>query len=223
MLQLYSRVGVLGVWVWVCRGRGGESGGGSGGIGRQRGERGGGGLALGGDFAFYVFEGVASVGVEVGVAERPGVFPKLVIIRVLDLMKVVLVELPHEAGKVGVLEHSWEDALRELVHVLYDETVALRSPRHDALERRVLQHLVQLLNKIARRRHRIVMVLRTRPRNALLTIPRTHRVTTIHSLALNHARGHDVLVRLGCAFTRSRSPLARTRCWLWGGGGGGGG
>ncbi len=33
-------------------------------------------------------------------------------------MKVVLVELPHETGEVGVLEHARENGLCELVHVL---------------------------------------------------------------------------------------------------------
>lgn len=34
-------------------------------------------------------------------------FTELVIIGVLDFMKVVFVQLPYEAGKVRVLEHSW--------------------------------------------------------------------------------------------------------------------
>jgi hypothetical protein len=47
------------------------------------------------------------------------VFPELRIIGVFDFVKIVFVELPHEAGKVGVLEHPWEDRLCELVHVLH--------------------------------------------------------------------------------------------------------
>lgn len=54
--------------------------GGGGGVGGA-----GGGFSGGGDFAFYVFEGVAAVGVEVGVAERPGVFPELGVVCVFDL------------------------------------------------------------------------------------------------------------------------------------------
>ena len=68
------------------------------------GEGGGRGFALGGDFAFYVFEGVASLGVEVWVTEGPALeggrervrmielepnttymFPELVIIRIFYL------------------------------------------------------------------------------------------------------------------------------------------
>ena len=33
-------------------------------------------------------------------------------------MKVVLVQLPGERGKVGVLEHAGTDKLGELIHVL---------------------------------------------------------------------------------------------------------
>lgn len=54
--------------------------GGGGGVGGA-----GGGFSGGGDFAFYVFEGVAAVGVEVGVAEGPGVFPELGVVCVFDL------------------------------------------------------------------------------------------------------------------------------------------
>lgn len=58
----------------------GRVSGGGGGVGGA-----GGGFSGGGDFAFYVFEGVPAVGVEVGVAERPGVFPELGVVCVFDL------------------------------------------------------------------------------------------------------------------------------------------
>lgn len=117
--------------------------------------RGGGGFPLCGDFAFYVFECVASVCVEIWVAERPAMFTKLIIIRILDLVKVVFIQLPYERRKVGVLEHSGEYRFRELVHILDDKTIPHRSPRNDLLKCRVFQHLVQLFHKITRRRHRI--------------------------------------------------------------------
>jgi hypothetical protein len=43
-------------------------------------------------------------------------------------VEIVLVELPDEAGKVGVLEHAREDGLCELVHVLDDKAVAVGAP-----------------------------------------------------------------------------------------------
>lgn len=46
-------------------------------------------------------------------------FTKLTIVRILDFMEVVLVELPHEGGEVAVLEHAREDGFREFVHVLW--------------------------------------------------------------------------------------------------------
>ena len=42
-----------------------------------------------------------------GEKNATNMFPKLVIIRVLDFMKVVLVQLTHERRKIGVLEHAW--------------------------------------------------------------------------------------------------------------------
>ena len=69
--------GGVGVGVGVGGGvgvgvRGAGGGVGVGGVGGVRvGEGGGRGFALGGDFAFYVFEGVASLGVEVWVTECP--------------------------------------------------------------------------------------------------------------------------------------------------------
>ena len=55
-------------------------------------------------------------------------------------MEVILVELSDEASEIRVLKHPWEDGLRELVHVLDDEAVAMRTPRHDMGERRVFEH-----------------------------------------------------------------------------------
>jgi hypothetical protein len=45
-------------------------------------------------------------------------FTKLTIVRILDFVEVVLVELPHEGGEVAVLEHAREDGFCEFVHVL---------------------------------------------------------------------------------------------------------
>ncbi len=45
-------------------------------------------------------------------------FAILVLVRVLDLVEVVLVELADEACKVGVLKHAGEDGFCKLVHVL---------------------------------------------------------------------------------------------------------
>jgi len=64
----------------------------------------------------------------------------LVLVRVLDLVEVVLVELADEACKVGVLEHAGEDGFCELVHVFYDESVTGLVPRDDVVERVVLEH-----------------------------------------------------------------------------------
>ena len=61
-------------------------------------------------------------------------------------MEVILVQLSDEGGKVGMLEHAGQDGLRELVHVLDDEAVAMRAPRDDGLERRVFEHPVQREN-----------------------------------------------------------------------------
>ena len=55
-------------------------------------------------------------------------------------MKPIHVQLTHEAGEIGVLEHPREDGLGELVHVLDDEAVALGPPRYDMREGGVLEH-----------------------------------------------------------------------------------
>jgi len=44
--------------------------------------------------------------------------PKLIVVRVFNLMEVVFVKLPNKTGKVGVFEHSGQYRLREIVHVL---------------------------------------------------------------------------------------------------------
>ena len=67
-------------------------------------------------------------------------FAECVVVRVLDFVEVVLIQLADERSEVGVLEHPGEDALCELVHVLDDEAVAVRTPRDDVRERRVLEH-----------------------------------------------------------------------------------
>ena len=45
-------------------------------------------------------------------------FGECVVVRVLDFVEVVLIQLADEGSEVGVLEHPGEDALCELVHVL---------------------------------------------------------------------------------------------------------
>ena len=53
---------------------------------------------------------------------------KLIFVRVLDLVKVILVQLPDEGGKVGVFKHPGEDRFCEFIHILDDEAVAPRGP-----------------------------------------------------------------------------------------------
>ena len=67
-------------------------------------------------------------------------FTKLIVVGVLDLMKVVLVQLPDERGKVGVFKHPRQDRFCEFVHVLDDETVVSGTPRDDMLEVRIFEH-----------------------------------------------------------------------------------
>jgi len=66
--------------------------------------------------------------------------PKLIVVGVLDLVKVVLVQLPDERGEVGVFEHPRQDRFCEFVHVLDDKTVASGTPRNDVLEVGVFEH-----------------------------------------------------------------------------------
>ena len=67
-------------------------------------------------------------------------FAKLIVVGVLDLVEVVLVQLPDERGKVGVFEHPGQDRFCELVHVLDDKTVPSGTPRNDVLEVWILEH-----------------------------------------------------------------------------------
>ena len=88
-------------------------------------------LALGGDLALDVFEGITTIGLKVGMAKCPTVVAKGVFLVVLDLVKVILVELADEAGEIGVLEHAGEDRFCELGHVLerdeLDEQIKTRA------------------------------------------------------------------------------------------------
>jgi hypothetical protein len=67
-------------------------------------------------------------------------FAKLIVVGVLDLVKVILVQLPDERGKVGVFEHPGQDRFCEFVHVLDDKTVASGTPRNDILEVGIFEH-----------------------------------------------------------------------------------
>lgn len=55
-------------------------------------------------------------------------FTEWAVIRVLDFVEVVLVELPDETRKVGVLEHPRQNGFCKFVHILDDEAVAPRTP-----------------------------------------------------------------------------------------------
>jgi hypothetical protein len=67
-------------------------------------------------------------------------FAKLIVVSVLDLVKIVLVQLSDERGKVGVLEHPRQNRFCELVHVLDDKTVPSGTPRDDMLEIGIFEH-----------------------------------------------------------------------------------
>jgi hypothetical protein len=67
-------------------------------------------------------------------------FAKLIVVGVLDLVEVILVQLPDERGKVGVFEHPGQDRFCEFVHVLDDKTVASGTPRNDMLEVGIFEH-----------------------------------------------------------------------------------
>lgn len=56
------------------------------------------------------------------------------IIRVLDFVKVILIQLANERSEVLMLEHAREDRFCEFVHVFDNEAVAVGSPGYDALE-----------------------------------------------------------------------------------------
>lgn len=104
-----------------------------------------------GNFAFDIFKRIASVSMEIGVSECPALFdldevvvnkeratymlPELVVIRVFYFVEVVLVKLPNETGKVGMLEHSRQDRLGELVHILLAHIVSFSGrKRHSETE-----------------------------------------------------------------------------------------
>jgi len=57
-------------------------------------------FSLGGNFAFDIFESIASIGVEVWVSECPVMFAKLNIVGVFHLVEVILVKLSHKTGKI---------------------------------------------------------------------------------------------------------------------------
>jgi len=99
-------------------------------------------------FTLDILKRIATVSVEVWMAKGPAVFPKLAFVGVFDLVKVVLVELANKGRKVGVFEHPRQNGLCEFVHVLHYEAVTIGSPRDNSLERGILQHLVELLDKV---------------------------------------------------------------------------
>lgn len=43
---------------------------------------------------------------------------ELVVVGVLDLVEIILVQLAHKAGEVGVLEHAGQYGFCEFIHVL---------------------------------------------------------------------------------------------------------
>ena len=67
-------------------------------------------------------------------------FTKLIVVGILDLMEVILVQLPHKRGEIGVFEHPGQDRFCELVHVFDDKTVAPGTPRNDMLEVWIFEH-----------------------------------------------------------------------------------
>ena len=67
-------------------------------------------------------------------------FAKLIVVGALDLVEVILVQLPNEGGEVGVFEHPGQDRFCEFVHVLDDKAVAPGTPRNDMLEVWILEH-----------------------------------------------------------------------------------
>lgn len=85
-----------------------------------------GGFALGGDLTLDILKGITTIGLKIGMTECPAVVTKGVFLIILDLVEVILVKLTDKAGKVGVLEHAWEDRLCELGHVLEGEVNAIQ-------------------------------------------------------------------------------------------------
>ena len=67
-------------------------------------------------------------------------FAKLIVVGALHFVKVILVQLPDEGGKIGVFEHPGQDRFCEFVHVLDDKAVATGTPRNDMLEVGIFEH-----------------------------------------------------------------------------------
>ena len=93
-------------------------------------------------------------------------FAKTAVVSMPDFVEVVLVQLPHEAREVRVLEHAGQYVCRETLEVCYYETVTLWAPGDDIGEGVLFQHsintvsgseqiktvknlLVELLDKVA--------------------------------------------------------------------------
>ena len=100
-------------------------------------------------------------------ARNTHMLPVLIVVRILDLVEIVFVQLPDERRKVGVFEHPGQDRFCELIHVLDYKTAASGTPRNDMLKIGVFEHskgfvqsvsskarngsiLVQLLHEIGR-------------------------------------------------------------------------
>lgn len=49
------------------------------------------------------------------------------------LMEIVHVELPHERGKVVVLEVAWQHFLSELIGFLYNKSSSVSVPLHSSM------------------------------------------------------------------------------------------
>jgi len=58
------------------------------------------------------------VGLKVGVMEGPAVVAKHIFLAVLDLVKIIFVELMDEASKVGGFEHARWDGFGKLSNIL---------------------------------------------------------------------------------------------------------
>jgi hypothetical protein len=67
-------------------------------------------------------------------------FAKLIVVGVLDLVEIVLVQLPDKRGKIRVFEHPRQYRFCEFVHVLDDKAVTSGTPRDYMLEIGVFEH-----------------------------------------------------------------------------------
>lgn len=72
-------------------------------------------------------------------------FTILSVVGVLDLVEVILVQLPDERSEIGVFEHPRQDRFCEFVHVLDDKAVPSGTPRNDMLEIWVFEHSKRIL------------------------------------------------------------------------------